>query len=268
MLDAGKRSVLGVRVDVTDYESAADRTVAAAREKAPFAVTALPVHGIMTGALDSEHRYRLNTFDLLVPDGQPVRWALNMVHGVGLRERVYGPTLMLEICRRMAKEKLPIYLYGSRAETIAKLQANLERKFPGLVVAGGQAGRYAVVSAKERESIIGDIRRSGAALVFVGLGCPRQEIWAYENRGALSMPAVCVGAGFDFHAGTVPQAPARLQSVGLEWAYRLAREPRRLWRRYAIYNPLYVGMVAAQYFGAVDFDAPPPAPPKVDLNYA
>ena len=267
MIDLGKRSVLGVDVSVIDYESAVERIVAAAKNRNPFAVTSQPVHGIMVGARDSEHRYRLNNFDLLTPDGQPVRWALNLVHGVGLRERVYGPTLMLKLCERLAREKLPIYLYGSRQSTIARLSANLRRRFPGIRIAGSQEGRFKILSDAERQSIVDDIRRSGAALTFVGLGCPRQEIWAYENRDALSMPLVCVGAAFDFHAGTVAQAPAALQRVGLEWAFRLSREPKRLWRRYAMYNPMYVGMVAAQLSGVVNFDSRPTTRPARDLNY-
>jgi N-acetylglucosaminyldiphosphoundecaprenol N-acetyl-beta-D-mannosaminyltransferase len=267
LINLGKRTVLGVGVDVVDYDSAVDRTVLAAKQKRPFAVTCLPVHGIMTGARDREHRYRLNTFDLLTPDGQPVRWALNVLHGVGLKERVYGPTLMLALCERLARENLSIYLFGSREETIALLSKNLRRRFPALRIAGSQPGRFKVLSASEREDIVRTIRQSGAALVFVGLGCPRQEIWAYENRAALSMPAVCVGAAFDFHAGTVSQAPAALQRVGLEWAYRLVREPKRLWRRYVLLNPLYIAMIAAQATGTKNFDAPPAEPPKHDLNY-
>jgi len=267
MIDEGKKSILGVQVSVTDYESAVDRIVDAAKKKKPFAVTALPVHGIMTGARDPQHRYRLNTFDLLVPDGQPVRWALNLIHGVGLRERVYGPTLMLSLCERLAQEGLPIYLFGSRVETIALLSKRLRERFPALRIAGSQPGRFKVLSQGERDEIVRTIRESGAAVVFVGLGCPRQEIWAYENRAALSMPAVCVGAAFDFHAGTVAQAPPSLQRVGLEWAYRLVREPKRLWRRYVLLNPMYVGMVAAQASGAIDFDSRPANPPPHDLNY-
>ena len=267
MIDIGKRSVLGVHVDVIDYEAAVERIVEAARQKRPYAVTSLPVHGIMTGEADAEHRYRLNRFDLLTPDGQPVRWALNLIHRVALRERVYGPTLMLRLCERLARERLPIYLYGSRQSTINLLSANLRRRFPEIEIAGSQEGRFKILSQAERQSIVDDIRRSGAAVTFVGLGCPRQEIWAYENRDALSMPLVCVGAAFDFHAGTVTQAPAPLQRVGLEWAFRLSREPKRLWRRYAIYNPMYVGMVAAQLSGAVNFDSRPTTKPKRDLNY-
>lgn len=267
MINLGKRPVLGVSVDVIDYDFAVERIVDAAKRKKAFAVTALPVHGIMTGARDPEHRYRLNAFDLLVPDGQPVRWALNLLHGVGLRERVYGPTLMLALCERLAREGLPIYLFGSREETIALLSRNLRRRFPALRIAGSQPGRFKVLSLNEREEIVRAITQSGAAVVFVGLGCPRQEIWAYENRAALSMPAVCVGAAFDFHAGTVAQAPLALQRVGLEWAYRLSREPGRLWKRYALYNPMYVAMVAAQLSGAFDFDSRPAKSPERDLNY-
>jgi N-acetylglucosaminyldiphosphoundecaprenol N-acetyl-beta-D-mannosaminyltransferase len=266
LIDEGKKSVLGVQVSVVDYESAVERVVAAAKARAPFSVTSLPVHGIMTGAQDPRHRFRLNSFDLLTPDGQPVRWALNLIHRTGLRERVYGPTLMLALCARFAKEGLPIYLYGSRDETIALLSRNLERRFPSLRIAGSQSGRFKVLSEDERAQIVRDIRASGAAAVFVGLGCPRQEIWAYENRNALSMPAICVGAAFDFHAGTVSQAPAALQRVGLEWAYRLSREPRRLWRRYVFLNPEYVAMVAAQLVGLVDFDARDEVRPEHDLS--
>jgi N-acetylglucosaminyldiphosphoundecaprenol N-acetyl-beta-D-mannosaminyltransferase len=267
VINLGKRTVLGVGVDVTDYESAVERIVDAARAQKSFAVSALPVHGIMTGARDSEHRYRLNSFDLLLPDGQPVRWALNLIYGVGLRERVYGPSLMLALCERLASEGLSIYLFGSRDETLALLSRSLQRRFPKLRIAGAQPGRFKVLSSSEREEIVRTIRQSGAAVVFVGLGCPRQDIWAYENREALSMPAICVGAAFDFHAGIVSQAPPVLQRVGLEWAYRLMREPRRLWRRYVLLNPLYVGMIAAQATGAVDFDSPPATPPSQDLNF-
>jgi N-acetylglucosaminyldiphosphoundecaprenol N-acetyl-beta-D-mannosaminyltransferase len=266
LINLGKKGVLGVNVDVTDYESAVERTVDAAKKKTPFTVTALPVHGIMTGTLDDEHRYRLNTFELLVPDGQPVRWALNLLHNVDLKERVYGPNLMLALCKQLAREGLPIYLYGSRAETIALLSENLRKRFPGIQIAGSQPGRFTTLSPAERKEIVRTIRDSGAAVVFAGLGCPRQEIWAYENRAALSMPVVCVGAAFDFHAGTMAQAPPILQNAGLEWAYRLTREPRRLWRRYVLFNPLYIAMVAAQAAGLANYDRTRAKPPAKDLN--
>src|SRR6266566_6964365 len=116
MINGGKHNVLGVSVDVIDYESAVDQIIRAAKDRRSFAVTALAVHGVMTGAMDSEQRFRLNQFDLAVPDGQPVRWALNLLHSAHLSERVYGPTLMLEVCERCEKEALPIYLYGSSSD--------------------------------------------------------------------------------------------------------------------------------------------------------
>ncbi len=266
MISRGKRNVLGVSVDVIDYESAVDQIVDAAKSKRPFAVTALAVHGVMTGAMDPEQRFRLNKFDLAVPDGQPVRWALNLLHSANLGERVYGPTLMLELCERCAKEGLPIYLYGSNAVVLSKLIARLQSEFPSLTIAGSQPSRFRRVTSEEKKEVVKTIRESGARVVFAGLGCPRQEVWAYENRDALSLPVIAVGAAFDFHAGTVPQAPDTVQRAGLEWAYRLSKEPRRLWRRYALLNPLYVAMITAQATGARTFDVDGTRPTQ-DLNY-
>jgi len=249
MIRQGKRDILGVMVDVIDYEAAVDQIVAAAVQGRGFAVSALAVHGVMTGVLDAEQRYRLNSFDLLVPDGQPVRWALNLLHSARLKDRVYGPALMLAICQRCARDRIPIYLYGSSTAVITRLRERLSQRFPGLDIAGAQPSRFRRITAEEKSGIIAEIRGSGARVVFVGLGCPRQEVWAYEFRDVLAMPVIAVGAAFDFHAGTVPQAPERLQSAGLEWLYRLAREPNRLWRRYILLNPLYIAMIAAQGLG-------------------
>lgn len=260
--------MLGVMVDAVDYDAAVERVIAAARRHKPFIVTAQPVHGIVTGARDATHRYRLNHFDLLVPDGQPVRWAMNLMHHVELRERVYGPDLMIALCNRLEAERLSIFLYGSWPETVALLRVRLQERFPQLKVAGSKAGAYRALRPAERADLKREIKDSGASLTFVGLGCPRQEIWAFENREALSMPLVCVGAAFDFHAGTVAQAPRALQRAGLEWLFRLGKEPRRLWRRYAYYNPAYVGMVAAQATHLVDFSKRPSRAPESDTGLA
>lgn len=266
MISRGKRDLLGVMVDVIDYESAVDQIITAARERRSFAATALAVHGVMTGALDAEHRFRLNEFDLVVPDGQPVRWALNLLHSAGLKERVYGPSLMLAVCEQCATLEIPIYLYGSKNGVLNKLRESLSKRFPTLRIAGAQPSRFRRISGDEKDEIIRGIRASGARVVFAGLGCPRQEVWAYEFREALSLPVVAVGAAFDFHAGTTPQAPRGLQNVGLEWLYRLALEPKRLWRRYALLNPLYVAMIAAQGTRLIRFNGAS-TPPDHELNY-
>ena len=261
-------NILGVLVHPATYASATDAILAAAAEPCPFAVAAQPVHGIMSGVLDPEHRYRLNHLDLVVPDGQPVRWALNLLYRAGLRDRVYGPTLMLRVCERAAAARLPIYVYGSRAETVAALAERLRARFPELLIAGSRPGLFRQVAAAEAEAIAAGIRASGARIVFVALGCPRQEVWAYENRERLGVPIVAVGAAFDFHAGTVRQAPPRWQALGLEWLFRLLREPRRLWRRYIFLNPLYLALVAAQWLGLRRFSPEDARSPAQDLNYA
>jgi exopolysaccharide biosynthesis WecB/TagA/CpsF family protein len=249
VIDQGKRNVLGVRIDVVDYAAAVERIVEAARASRPLAVSALAVHGLMTGVLDPVQRHRLNRFDLLVPDGQPVRWALNALHRARLKDRVYGPTLMLKTCERAAEEGLPIFLYGSTAEVLEELKANLLRRFPALRIAGMLPSRFRRLSAAERDETAAAIRASGAALTFVGLGCPRQEVWAFEMREALSMPVLAVGAAFNFHAGRLPQAPPSLQARGLEWFFRLVQEPRRLWKRYLLLNPLFLTLLFLQLVG-------------------
>lgn len=267
VIDLGRFNVLGMRVNAIDYDSAVAKIMAAATAGQAFGVAAQPVHGVMTGVLNPEYGYRLNHLDLVVPDGQPVRWALNLLYKVGLKDRVYGPTLMLKLCERAAQTQVPIYLYGSRPEVVAVLPSRLQQQFPTLVIAGVQPSDRRQVSEQEQEAIVESIRATGAKLVFVGLGCPRQEIWVYENRDRLSMPAVAVGAAFDFHAGLIPQAPPWMQKRGLEWLFRLRQEPQRLWKRYMVLNPLYIGCFALQYFHLKAF-TPSQIAPKHPLNYS
>lgn len=251
MIDQGKQNILGIQINAIDYEATVERVIAAAQAKEPLAVSALAVHGVMTGVLDPEQAYRLNHLDLVVPDGQPVRWALNLLYGNRLKDRVYGPTLMLKICARVADLGLPIYLYGSTDRVLGALTQNLQQRFPELKIAGNQPSRFRQISPAEKTEVVETIRASGAALVFVGLGCPRQEVWAYEYRDVLQMPVLAVGAAFDFHAGLLPQAPPLMQRYGLEWLFRLTQEPKRLWKRYVFLNPLYVILLTRQWFFGV-----------------
>lgn len=254
MINDGKKNVLGVKIDAVDYDGAVDQITTAARERRPFAVSALAVHGLMTGALDAEHRFRLNQLDLITPDGQPVRWAMRLLHQAPLPDRVYGPTLMLKTCERAAQLGLPIFLFGGTQELLERLSGRLKQQFPKLQIAGVRASRFRQLNETERDELIAEIRDSGAQITFVGLGCPRQEVWVYEFREALSMPLLAVGAAFNFHAGLLAQAPRVLQDYGLEWAFRLLKEPKRLWRRYLYLNPLYLAMLATQALGIRRFD--------------
>jgi N-acetylglucosaminyldiphosphoundecaprenol N-acetyl-beta-D-mannosaminyltransferase len=260
-----KRNILGILINPTDYESAVEQIVQAARRGLPAAVSALAVHGVMTGVLNAEHRYRLNHFDLLVPDGQPVRWALNLLHRTRLRDRVYGPNLTIRLCERASAEGIGVYFYGSTPEVLLKLKQNLHDRFPLLRIAGMEASKFCTLSPSARDLVAERVRQSGASIVFVGLGCPRQEVWAYEFRGLLSMPIVSVGAAFAFLSGSAPQAPQWMQDKGLEWLFRFGAEPRRLWRRYILLNPTYLILVALQAGGLLKTDVVGQKPSRESL---
>lgn len=268
MTDLGKRNVLGVLVDALDYDAAVARVLAAAAEPRPLAGSALAVHGVMTGVLDPEHRHRLNALDMVTPDGQPVRWALNLLHGTGLTDRVYGPTLTSRILEACARDGIPVYFYGSRPEVLEALEARMTTRFPGLEVAGSSPSLFRTLAPGEKDEVAARIRASGARVVFAGLGCPRQEVFAYEFRDALGVPVLAVGAAFDYHAGLLDEPPAWLQARGLQWAYRLLQDPRRLWRRYLLLNPLYLALLAAQALGLWRPDPGATCPPATEIGYA
>lgn len=239
-------NLLGVQVDAVDYDAVVARVATAVEAGQCLSVTALAVHGVMTGALNREQRFRLNHLDLVCPDGQPVRWALNGLYQTALPDRVYGPQLMLKITALAAAREWPVFLLGSTGPTLERLSAALRHRFPNLQLAGVRPSVFRMISEGEAETLADQIRRSGARLVFVGLGCPRQETWVYEFQSRLSLPLIAVGAAFAFHAGELEQAPPCLQRWGLEWLYRLVKEPCRLWRRYLFLNPLYLVLWALQ----------------------
>jgi exopolysaccharide biosynthesis WecB/TagA/CpsF family protein len=262
VIELGRHSVLGVGIDAVDYEAAVERIMTAAREGRRYTTSALAVHGVMTGALDPAHLHRLNALDLIVPDGQPVRWALRWLHGIRLADRVYGPNLTLRVLERAAKDGVPVYFYGSTPTTLDALLARLRERLPSLQVAGSETSKFRRLVDAEMAETAERIRNSGARIVLVGLGCPRQEVFAYEMGDALGMPVLSVGAAFDFHAGTLKQAPPALQGVGLEWAFRLWQEPSRLWRRYLYLNPAYLGLVALQRLGMLSVAVKPALTPS------
>jgi exopolysaccharide biosynthesis WecB/TagA/CpsF family protein len=252
MRQLGKKNVIGILIDAVDYEASVDFIFRAARDRRGAAISALAVHGVMTGALDLTHKFRLNHFDLLVPDGQPVRWVLNWLYRAKLADRVYGPNLTLKVCQRAAAEGQSIYLYGSTPEILSAMQKSLEERFPGIHVAGSEPSKFRRLTSAEKSDLAARIVNSGASITLVGLGCPRQEYFAYEFRSALSMPILAVGAAFPFIAGYVTQAPQWMQDRGLEWLFRLCVEPR-LWRRYLYLNPAYLLLVVLQASGLSQF---------------
>lgn len=244
-----RADILGVGISITDYDQVVRCVLDAAKRGRTLLVTASDVHMLIQARRDPAYAAVLNAFDIVTPDGQPVRWGMRWSRQAKLRERVYGPTLTLRVCEAAARAQLPIFLYGSRHEVLARLSSALRTRFPELNVAGTLAGRFRPLTTAEQEHDAHAVRRSGAKLVFVGMGCPRQEWWAFHMRERLQMPVLTVGAAFDFHAGVVPQAPAWMQARGLEWLYRLTRDPKRLWRRYLLLTPRYLPLITAQSLG-------------------
>lgn len=234
-----KHDIFGVSVSATDYEQAAARVIDAAQRREGGAVTHMAVHALVTAARDPVYRDMINGFEIVAPDGQPVRWALNRFAGAGLTDRVYGPELMLRLCRRAERAGVSIYLYGSTPAVVARLRENLLSQFPKLGIAGCEPSLFRPLSASETAAFVERVNDTGAGLLFLGLGCPLQEKFAHAHRAAIQAVQLCVGAAFDFHAGNKPMAPAWMQRGGLEWLFRLASEPGRLWRRYLFTNTAF-----------------------------
>jgi len=242
------QTVVGVPLALTDYERTMDWMDAVVAERDKAMVTAAAVHLVMVAREDERTRAAIaDPRVLAVPDGQPLVWALK---ALGHRDasRVYGPNLMAAYLDRSTRTGTRHYLYGGRNQgALVQLVNELRRRYPGLQIVGGYSPPFRPLTEAEEAWVIDDIHRSGADVVWVGTGQPKQERWMAEMRDRLETPILAgVGAAFDFHAGLVPQAPSWMQRNGLEWAFRLAQEPRRLWRRYARYNPRFVAAVARQ----------------------
>jgi N-acetylglucosaminyldiphosphoundecaprenol N-acetyl-beta-D-mannosaminyltransferase len=241
-------SVLGVPLALTDYERTMDWMDATIQQRRKGYVCVAATHTVVATQDDPELRAAVTGASLVVPDGQPVVWAMNALGG-RLTNRVYGPDLMAKFCERSALTGARMFLYGGRNQgALVQLALNLRRRFPGLQVVGGYSPPFRTLSEEEIDAVVAEINHARADVVWVGIGVPKQEKWMAALRDRLDAPVlVGVGAAFDFHAGLVPQAPAWMQSAGLEWLFRLSKEPRRLWKRYLTYNPRFVLGFARQY---------------------
>jgi UDP-N-acetyl-D-mannosaminuronic acid transferase (WecB/TagA/CpsF family) len=201
-----KFDLFGVQVSATNYDELVDVILRAASQRASAVVSLHAVHAIVESLRDEVLRAKVNRFAAVGTDGHPVRWAMNHLHRAGLRDRVYGPELMLRLCSRAAAESPP----------------------------------FRPLTPDEDADVVRRINTSGARIVFIGLGCPKQDHFAADHAESIRAVQVCVGAAFEFHAGTKPMAPGWLQRYGLEWLYRLISEPRRLWRRYLTTNSIFL----------------------------
>ncbi len=244
-----KFNLFGIEVSKTDYQEATDLLIKAAQEHRSMIVDHMPVHGLIEATSDPELKHKINQFDIVAPDGQPVRWALNRFHHTNLSDRVYGPELMLRLCEQASQKGIGVYLYGSQPMVLKSLEQNLLLQFPHLRIVGSESPPFRQLTPEEDQLTVDRINQSGAGLIFLGLGCPKQEHFAFDHRKKIQGVQLCVGAAFDFHAGTKKTAPQWMQRNGLEWLFRLFSEPGRLWQRYLKTNTIFMVKYVQQAIG-------------------
>ena len=239
------RRVIGLRVDAVDYAQAVAAVLARARAGAGGYLCAANVHMAVTAHDDAGFRAVVEAAFLVVPDGQPLRWALRWL-GLPLAERVYGPALAHRVCAAAAAAGIPVALYGGRADWQEALLARLRARHPGLAIAWSCAPPFRPATRAEDDAALAAIAASGAGIVLVGLGCPKQERWMAAQAGRCGAVMLGVGAFFDLAAGRTAPAPAWMGRCGLEWLHRLCREPRRLAGRFLRTNPRFVWLLVRQ----------------------
>jgi N-acetylglucosaminyldiphosphoundecaprenol N-acetyl-beta-D-mannosaminyltransferase len=246
--DRYTRAVLDVPVDAITFAQAQSRVMAWGKARESRYVVLANVHVVVTASREADFGLAVASADLATPDGAPVAWMLGKL-GSTKQGRVSGPDLTWALLGRCEAEGLPVYFFGSSPDTLAALVQRLSVAFPKLMLGGYESPPFRPLTPQEDAEAVARINASGAGLVFVGLGCPKQELWMQAHRGHINAVMLGVGAAFDFHAGTVPRAPEWMRDHGLEWLHRLASEPRRLWRRYWVTNTLFVSGVLRQLSG-------------------
>ena len=242
-------NVLGVGVSAINMKVALEVIHGwLARQDANY-VCITGVHGVMESQRDQTLRQIHNKAGLVTPDGMPLVW-LGRLKGFAHMGRVYGPDLMLAVCEVSAARETRHFLFGGAEGVPQQLADNLQRRFPGLAIAGTYSPPFRPLTPEEDAQIVDMLREARADVIWVGLGTPKQEHWMAAHCNLLpGSVLIGVGAAFDFHTGRTRQAPDWMRQNGLEWFYRLMTEPRRLWRRYLINNPLFVSLVLAQALG-------------------
>jgi N-acetylglucosaminyldiphosphoundecaprenol N-acetyl-beta-D-mannosaminyltransferase len=238
------RRILRTRVDATSYRHATGQVLDWAAAGESRYVCVATVNNLIEGCDDPGYNALMEAADLVTPDGMPLVWGLRLL-GVPGASRVYGPDLTPLVCEEAARRGVPVGFYGGQDDVLDDLEVRLTQRYPGLRIAYRWSPPFRPLTAEEEAKVTDDLVRSGARVLFVGLGTPKQERWMADHKG-LPMVMLGVGAAFDFLSGRKRQAPRALQGLGLEWLYRLIHEPRRLWRRYLYRNPRFVALFAAQ----------------------
>lgn len=246
----------GVRIDAVNLQQACDTIVEAARARRPLATHLCNAYTLSLCVRDRAFAQVIDSGDLNLMDGAPLVWTARRLGFDHCTERVYGPNLMLAVLDRGRAHGLRHHLYGGHPDVAERLEQSLVTRLPGLQVVGRESPPFRDLTPGEEEDALQRIRQTDPDVVWVGLGTPRQDVVVQRLR-ELGRPVVAVGAAFDFHAGAKRQAPTWIQQAGLEWLFRLTTEPRRLWRRYLVGNPVFLYGLAR---GVERIDSPAPDP--------
>jgi N-acetylglucosaminyldiphosphoundecaprenol N-acetyl-beta-D-mannosaminyltransferase len=241
-------AILGTYVHVTNYAAAARTIINWTKTGSGSYICAANVHMLVEAYDSQDFQKTINSADLVTPDGMPLVWMMRL-KGVKGQTRVYGPTLMLHVLGFADAEGIPVGFYGGSPEVLLTLSKRFHQKYPSLKMVYSYSPPFRPLSDSEDALLVEQILRSGVRILFVGLGCPKQEKWMAEHKGKIPIVMIGVGAAFDFHAGLKPQAPAWVQNAGFEWLFRLIKEPRRLWWRYLYNNPRFVFLAIADLLG-------------------
>lgn len=242
------RMVLGTRIDRSSYDESAGAAIQWSLGSESRYLCFVTVYNVMRARNQAGLQNAMNGADIVNPDGVPLVWALRLL-GARSATRVYGPDFTLALLDEAHRKGVPVGFLGSTPPVLAKLLAAVSQRWPDLQIPYAHAPPFRPLTAGEDESTVQEINASGARLLFVGLGCPKQELWMAAHKGRVNAVMLGVGAAFDFLSGTKPQAPRWVMAAGLEWLFRLATEPRRLWKRYLKYNPLFLFLFAIQLLG-------------------
>lgn len=245
MLPLEHRHIIGMRVDATSYADATARIIIWARSKVGRRVCVANVHMAMETYDNPKFAEVVNHADLVTPDGMPLVWGLRAL-GIKQADRVYGPNLTLTVCEAAARMNIPMALYGGTEQSLVAFTNFLAKKYPGIEIVCQISPPFRELTPAEDTAYTRQIVASGAQILLVGIGCPRQEIWMAAHQDRIPAVMLGVGAAFNFHSGCVKQAPIWMQSIGLEWLFRLMMEPRRLWKRYFKQNPRFVFLFLKQ----------------------
>jgi|SRR5579872_4313312 len=242
-------NILGVRIDATSYIDATERVLDWARRDESRYVCCAAVNNIMEARRSADYQAVMDQADLVTSDGMPLVWMLRWL-GASSAARVYGPDLMSYLLKAAADAGISVGFYGGTPRLLTHLLALIRLRFPRLRVAFAEAPPFRELSPDEDRRITRSMQDAGVRILFVGLGSPKQDRWMHAHKNRVQAVMLGVGAAFDFLAGAKPQAPRWMQSSGLEWMFRLASEPRRLWRRYLMQNPKFVALAVAQLLRA------------------